>query len=206
MITRLLAALALAVVIVVIAAAAIVFWVASRGISARAEPGAVETAIARTMRRLAIPREDRGRQNPVALTPDIMTAGLTHYADHCAACHASDGSGNTDIGRGLYPRPPDMRESSTQSLSDGELFSIIENGVRLTGMPAFGTGTAEDAEQTWHLVHVIRALPRLTPEQVAEIAAMMPRPPAQIRQEIEEQRFLEGGEPPAPPTPGSHVH
>jgi mono/diheme cytochrome c family protein len=205
MITRLLTALALAVVILIGAAAAIVFWVASNGISARAEPGLVEASIARTMRWLAIPRTDRERQNPVAASPEIMAAGMAHYADHCAACHGSDGSGNTDIGRGLYPKPPDMRQEATQSLSDGELFSIIENGVRLTGMPAFGTGTADGAEQTWHLVHVIRALPRLTPAQIEEIAAMMPRPPAQIRQEIEEQRFLEGGEPPSTAAP-SHVH
>jgi mono/diheme cytochrome c family protein len=158
------------------------------------------------MRSLAVPRGDRGRANPVAATPEVIAAGLSHFADHCAACHANDGSGETELGLGLYPRPPDMRQEGTQSLTDGELFYIIENGIRLTGMPAFGTGTAAGAEETWHLVHFIRQLPRLTPEQLEQMQAMNPRPPADIRQEIEEQRFLEGGDAPSPPAAGAHVH
>ena len=79
-------------------------WIGTRGISARAEPGAIETAVARTMRRLAIPRGDRNRQNPVQPTPEVVAAGMAHYADHCAACHANDGSGETQVGLGLYPQ------------------------------------------------------------------------------------------------------
>ena len=70
-------------------------------------------------------------------TPEVIAAGMAHYADHCAACHANDGSAETQIGLGMYPRPPDMRQPATQTLTDGELFYIIENGVRLTGMPAW---------------------------------------------------------------------
>jgi mono/diheme cytochrome c family protein len=179
-------------------------WIGSRGISARAEPGALETAVARTMRRLAVPRGQRNRRNPVQATAEVIAAGMSHYADHCAACHANDGSGETQIGLGLYPKPPDMRQDSTQALTDGELFYIIENGVRLTGMPAWGAGTHESAEETWHLVHFIRQLPRLTPEQLEKMEAMNPRPPAEIRQQIEEDRFLQGSD--APPSPQPHVH
>jgi|SRR5688572_7230885 len=187
--------------------AALVFvWLGSRGISARAEPGWIETAVAQTMRRLAIPSVDRSRENPVAVTPEIIAAGMGHYADHCASCHANDGSGKTEIGQGLYPKAPDMRLAATQSLTDAQLFYIIENGVRLTGMPAWGTGTPEGAEQTWHLVHFIRELPRLTTDQIEQMEAMNPRSPAEIRQEIEEQRFLEGGDAPSTPAAPGHVH
>jgi mono/diheme cytochrome c family protein len=198
-------ALAILVAVVVVATVAVFIWIGSRGLSARAEPGALETAIARTMRSLAVPRADRDRRSPVPATPETIEAGMAHFADHCAACHANDGSGETEIGLGLYPPPPDMRREPTQSLTDGELFYIIENGVRLTGMPAFGTGTPEGEEETWHLVHFIRELPRLSEEQIEKMKAMNPRPPAQIRQEMEEQRFLEGGEPPSTGAP-AHVH
>ena len=182
-------------------------WIGSRGISARAEPGAIETAVARTMRRLAIPRGERDRQNPVQSTAEVIAAGMSHYADHCAACHANDGSGETEIGLGMYPKPPDMRKDATQTLTDGELFYIIENGVRLTGMPAWGAGTHESAEETWHLVHFIRQLPRLTPDQLDEMKALNPRPPAEIRQQIEEDRFLKGSGTLAPPPPQPpHAH
>jgi mono/diheme cytochrome c family protein len=173
----------------------IFIWIGSRGISAKVRPGKVETVVARTMRRLAIPRGDRNRQNPVARSPEIIAEGMAHYADHCAACHANDGSGETEIGLGLYPKPPDMRLPETQSLTDGELFYIIENGVRLTGMPAWATGSHNGEESTWHLVHFIRELPRLTPEQIEEMKGLNPRSPDEIRQEVEAERFLRGDDP-----------
>jgi hypothetical protein len=100
-----------------------------------------------------------------------------------------------------------MREAATQELTDGQLFYFIERGVRFTGMPAWGTGTIAGEEASWHLVNFIRALPQLTPEQIEEMEAMNPRSPAEIRQEIEEQRFLAGEDllSPAAPAP-AHSH
>lgn len=190
---------------------AVVFlYIGSQGISAKAEPGQLETFIARTMRRLAVPSGDRDLKNPVPLTSEVVASGMAHFADHCAACHANDGSGETTIGVGMYPKPPDMRLPQTQSLTDGELFYIIENGIRLTGMPAWGNGTREGAVGSWHLVHFIRKLPTLTPEDIAQMQAMNPRSPAEILEEEEMRQFLEGkGEAPKPgakpmPTHGGH--
>lgn len=199
-------AFALLVAIVILVMVVAFIWIGSRGISAKAQPGRVETAVARTMRGLAIPRSARDLKNPVAKTPEIIAEGMGHYADHCAACHANDGSGETEIGLGLYPKPPDMRKEDTQSLTDGELFYVIENGVRLTGMPAWSTGTEEGKTATWHLVHFIRELPRLTPEQIAEMKALNPRSPAEVRRELEEERFLQGGSEAPKPRPQTHKH
>ncbi len=186
--------------------AAIVFAVTSRGISAKEEPGRIETAIARTMRGLAVPRRDRSLKNPIRPSQEVLASGMSHWADHCAACHANDGSGETEIGLGLYPKPPDMRRSPTQSLTDGELFYIIENGVRLTGMPAWGTGTREGAVASWHLVHFIRRLPKLTPGEIEEMKGLNPKSPDEWREEEETRRFLQGeGEAPKPaPTHKQH--
>lgn len=197
-------ALALLVALVVVLVIAGFIWITGRGISARAGPGPVESAVARTMRRLAIPRGDRDRVNPVERTPEIVAQGMAHYADHCASCHANDGSGQTEIGLALYPRAPDMRLEATQSLTDAELFYIIENGVRLTGMPAWGNGTPEGETQSWNLVHFIRHLPELTEAEIEEMQALNPRPPAEIRQEIEEERFLRGED--VTPTPSAPAH
>src|SRR5215216_1159781 len=175
-------ALLLLVAILVVLTVIVFIWIGSRGISAKAQPGRVETVVARTMRHLAIPRGARERQNPVSRSADVVKEGLAHYADHCAACHANDGSGETELGLGLYPKPPDMRLQATQFLTDGELFYIIENGVRLTGMPAWSTGTEEGTAATWHLVHFIRELPRLTPEQIEQMKALNPRSPEEVRQ------------------------
>lgn len=187
--------------------AAVAYSIASRGLSAHDEPSRAEEVLARTMRRLATPRADRDRANPVQATPEVIGEGLEHYANHCASCHANDGSGDTEIGRGLYPRAPDMRAVETQSLTDGELFSIIEHGIRLTGMPAWGNGTAEGERQSWALVHFVRRLPKLTDEEIARMETFNPKTPEQIREEEETRRFLEGEPHPptaAPPHAGKH--
>jgi mono/diheme cytochrome c family protein len=168
-------AFALLVVLIAVFSVSVFAWIGSRGISARAEPGRIETTVARAMRGLAIPGSARELANPVSSSPKVIAEGLAHFADHCAACHANDGSGETDIGLRLYPRPPDMRQSSTQSLTDGELFYIIENGVRLSGMPAWSSGTDEGRQATWQLVHFIRELPRLTPAQAQQMEALNPK-------------------------------
>jgi mono/diheme cytochrome c family protein len=199
-------ALLLLVAVIAIGGGIVFSWISSRGISARAQPGRVETVVARTMRGLAIPRAAREMKNPVAKSADVVAEGMAHYADHCAVCHANDGSGDTEMGRGLYPKPPDLRLSASQSLTDGELFYIIENGVRLTGMPAWATGSQAGEHSSWHLVHFIRELPRLTPEDLEKMKALNPRSPDEIRQEMEEEKFL-AGEPEKPPArPSSHTH
>ena len=166
------------------------YTVVRRGLSAHDEPSRVEGMLARTMRRLATPEAIRTRRSPVPPTDAVVEQALEHYADHCAACHANDGSGDTEIGRGLYPKAPDMRAAETQSLSDGELFSIIEHGVRLTGMPAWGTGTPEGERDSWGLVHFIRRLPKLSSDEVERMEALNPKSPAQLKEEEEIRRFL----------------
>lgn len=147
-----------------------------RGFSAHDEPSRVEAVVARAMRHWAVPSDLRGVKNPVPLTPQVLAEGRAHFADHCAGCHGNDGKGG-GMGKQMYPRTPDMTLAATQSLSDGELFSVIENGIRLTGMPGFGSGTAESAYGSWSLVHFIRHLPNLSAEELAEMQKLNPKSP-----------------------------
>lgn len=175
-------------------------WLFQQGIGTRTPPPGAETALARAARHAMIPAAARARGNPGPQDADTLRGGLEHWADHCASCHANDGSGDTEIGQGLYPRAPDMRQAATQELTDGELFYIIENGVKMTGMPAWGTGTADGETATWHLVQFIRHLPRLGADELAEMEALNPRSPAAWRALEEERRFL-AGEPPLEASP-----
>jgi len=162
--------------IVILAASALVY-ARSTGLSARPTPGAIETRGARSLRRLAVPADLRGRTNPESKTVEVLDQVRAHFAKQCAICHANNGSGDTDIGRGLYPKAPDMRAATTQELSDGELFYIIEFGVRFTGMPAWGDGSAQGEKIGWQLVHFIRHLPSLTPDEIAEMEQLNPKSP-----------------------------
>src|SRR6266513_6520801 len=120
-------------------AIAIAVSVLHDGLSAKATPTRLEAFVARNARHLAIPGNARLMENPVLDSPEIQREARLHFADHCAICHGNDGGGDTPIGEGLYPKPPDLRADETQKLSDGDIFWIIENGVRFTGMPAFSS-------------------------------------------------------------------
>ncbi len=158
------------------------------GFSAQKPPSKLETVVARAVRNMAIPREAKKQKNPWAgkATPEVLAHCKAHWADHCATCHANDGSGNTEIGQNLYPKPPDMRLPATQNLTDGEIYYIIRNGVRMTGMPAWGDlGTAQD-DDSWQLVLFIRHLPHMTPEEAKDMEKL--NPISQFKEEDEEQQ------------------
>jgi len=179
------------------------------GMSARPEPSRLEAAVARHLRHWAVPAEARELRNPVPRSPEVLAGARGHFADHCASCHANDGGGDTTLGRGLYPRAPDMRLPETQALTDGELFYVIENGVRLTGMPAWGQPGREN--ESWKLVHFIRHLPALTAEEKLEMERLNPRGAEEWKELEEEERFLDVGAepkaaPPAGPTGARHRH
>ncbi|HWY42755.1 MAG TPA: c-type cytochrome [Candidatus Sulfotelmatobacter sp.] len=189
----------------VIGLALVTRWLLHDGLSARATPSRLESFLARKLRHLSIPFGARETANPVADSVEVQRDARLHFADHCASCHGNDGSGNTPMGRGLYPKPPDLRTDRTQKLSDGELFWIIESGVRFTGMPAFG-GEAEHGtnEDSWKLVRFIRHLPRLTPEERLEMERYNPKGPEDRAEEQKEEEFLKGGTP--QPAGGAEHH
>ena len=179
-----------AVVVALIAGLALIR--SGRGFSAREKPTAVETWVAQKSRAFAMPAEAKSRTNPVGNSPEVLAEGRAHWADHCFSCHSNNGSGDTALGKSMYPPAPDMRLSATQQLTDGELFYIIQNGIRLTGMPAWGNGTPKDEEDSWKLVHFIRHLPQITLEEKKAMEKMNPKSADELAEEQEEERFLRG--------------
>src|SRR5260370_32312012 len=163
----------------------------ANGFSARERPSLIERLAARRARAMALPAGAKERANPVPASPEVLAEARAHWADHCASCHANDGSGDVAMGKHMYPPSPDMRKSATQNLSDGELFYIIQNGIRLTGMPAWG-GSDHDAEDSWKLVHFIRHLPDMTLEERKQMEKLNPRSPEELKEEEEEEKFLKG--------------
>lgn len=167
-----------------------------RGFSARDTPTKLETILATRARALAVPASYRTLKNPLPDSSDNIRAGMEHFADHCSVCHGNNGSGDTIFGKNLYPKPPDMRRPETQNKTDGELFYTIYNGVRLSGMPAFGEKDQSDADSTWQLVRFIRHLPSLTPDQEQQMEKLNPKSPTEQTEESDEEQFLKGGKPP----------
>jgi mono/diheme cytochrome c family protein len=192
---------------IVVASVGFGLALARRGFSERGTPSAIEKLAATTARKMAVPSNYHQLHNPFPPSPENIRAGMEHFSDHCATCHANDGGGDTLFGKGLYPKPPDMRAADTQHKSDGELYYTIENGVRLSGMPAFGeeNSVGGDAE-TWNLVLFIRHLPQITPEELDRMRNLNPKTDADRAEERQEEEFLKGGEPPPSSAGEPHHH
>ena len=127
-------------------------------LTALQEPGPLETRIANLAKRSVIRLASRhGIPPPPVDTRDIVEAGGTHFGLDCSICHGVDGRAKTPSGQWMYPRAADLTSKRVQSYSDRELFWIINNGIRFTGMPAFGK--VETADNIWGLVKYMRTLP-----------------------------------------------
>jgi mono/diheme cytochrome c family protein len=168
----------------------VLYGLHGRGISARRSVAPLEARAARAAWLFLVPTASRRAANPIPSTPDVLTDAEEHWADHCAACHGSDGGGAGALSRHMYPPVPDLRAPSAQALTDGEVFYAIEEGVPFTGMPAWTTGSDEGARESWMLVDLIRHLPKLSAEEQSRIEAAMPKSAADIRREREIEDFL----------------
>jgi mono/diheme cytochrome c family protein len=142
----------------VLSAALIVIGLMQFSLTALAETGTLETHFAGSAKRLVIRRASRQGipPRPVDATASVET-GATHYGLDCSICHGVDGRSQMPAGRWMYPRATDLTSQQVQSYSDQELFWIIKNGIRFTGMPAFGK--LETPDHIWGLVNYLRTLP-----------------------------------------------
>lgn len=193
----------LTLTVIVVGAGVTFLKTRANGFSARAQPTAFEIMAAQTARHLALPSGAREKKNPVAPSNDALTDARAHWADHCASCHANDGSGQIEMGQRMYPPAPDMRKERTQRMTDGELFYIIENGIRLSGMPAWG-GIEIGEQDSWKLVHFIRHLPALTASELKEMEKLNPKSREDLEEEKREEQFLLGQ--PVNDPPKQHRH
>jgi len=121
------------------------------------EPGHLETVLATHAKYILIQRSSRENVPP---PPRDLQASIEEgdklFATECAMCHGPDGHQPTDAGRWMYPRASDLTSPEVQQYSDRELFWIVKNGIRLSGMPAFGR--VESDEHIWNLAHYVRTL------------------------------------------------
>jgi mono/diheme cytochrome c family protein len=148
--------LKVATVIVVVLVVAIIL-AAQIDLSALPEPGARESSWATSAKRWLIGRAAR-RSVTTVPAADASSAdnGSMTYGMDCDSCHGKDGRHPTENGQWMYPRVPDLGSPGVQSWSDAELFWIIKNGVRFSGMPGFAKMQTD--KEIWDLVHYVRSL------------------------------------------------
>ena len=129
------------------------------GCTAEKHPSREETNLANAAKDVVIPLEAGKMKNPLPETDEVVSQGQQVFLESCALCHGPDARGQTSIGRNMYPPAADLHSAQVQHWSDGELFWIIQNEVRLTGMPSWKSSISEN--DTWKLASFIHGIPRL---------------------------------------------
>jgi mono/diheme cytochrome c family protein len=146
-----------AFIVVILVAGAVVYMAMSFSVSALQQPGRMETSVATRVRDWSISRAAR---RPLPAAPEQneenISKGSAIYGMACATCHGQDGRNPTPIGKSMYPRVPDLSSPDIQRMSDQELFWVVKNGVRLSGMPGFAK--LEDDGQIWCVVFYVHSL------------------------------------------------
>ncbi len=145
------------------AAAALVIASGIFPVGATIAPSDLERRLAMLTVDRSVARRAPRAPNPIAATPEALAGGLAHYRAMCVTCHGAPGVDPSEIGEGLNPPAPDLTLARVQKRPDGELFWLVQNGIRMTGMPAFGPTHGE--EEIWKIVTFLRHLPELTPEE-----------------------------------------
>lgn len=154
------------VVLVAVAAAAIVYT-GSFDVAATVPPSRMERRLATLALDKSVARRAPDQKNPLAMSAETLRGGLAHYRENCVVCHGAPGVDPGEIGQGLNPGAPDLTLRRVQERTDGELFWITSNGIRMTGMPAFSPTHGED--EIWQIVAFLRHLPEVTDEETAQL-------------------------------------
>ncbi len=146
----------------------LIVWSGSVNVAATNPPGRFEKRFAAFALNRAIQKRAPVRTNPFSKPEDIRV-GLAHYKENCADCHGAPGVEESEVGQGLNPPAPDLTLPAVQRMRDGELFWVISNGIRMTGMPAFSPTHKED--EIWKMVAFVRHLPEITREEQQTLKA-----------------------------------
>ena len=148
---------------VLVAAAVVLFESGVVPANADAPPSRLETWAAATSLEATVNREAPKEPDPVALTEENLVAGVRLFAQNCAVCHGSSKGlpAASPIAKGLYQKPPQFATDGVEDDPEGVSFWKIKHGVRLTGMPSFGS-TLSDKE-IWTLALFLKHMDKLPP-------------------------------------------
>ena len=146
-----------------IAAVAAFVWTGSYNVAASVPHWKITHWFLEKVREQSISAHSRGTIVPSLNNPKLVETGFKNYHEMCRLCHGAPGYSRTEIAKGLYPGPPDLTKRDEERLSDAKVYWVIKNGIKMTGMPAFGPTHSED--ELLGIVAFLKRLPNLKPEE-----------------------------------------
>jgi len=134
--------------------------------AASAPHGAVDRWVLQTTMQRSVRTRADERAAPERFTAEQVAAGFREFDSECAMCHGAPGVERQAWAQGMQPAPPNLAQSA-ERWSRAELFWIIKNGVKMTGMPAMGSHHSD--EDIWSIVAFIETLPEMSPGEYAQM-------------------------------------
>jgi len=148
-----------ATLLVIVAVGGFIFATGRWNVAATAPPDMIDKVAPWALDK-ALERRSKDITDPIAKDAGAVARGMTHYRENCLPCHGAPGIEPAEFHEGLNPSPPDIDAPALQHDTDAELFWVIKNGIRMTGMPAFG-GNHKD-EEIRDIVAFVRHAPQIT--------------------------------------------
>jgi mono/diheme cytochrome c family protein len=146
-----------------IAAVAAFVWSGSYNIAASVPHWKITHWFLEKVRERSITSHSKGITVPSLNNPKLVETGFKNYHEMCRLCHGAPGYSRTEIAKGLYPGPPELTKRDEERPSDAKVYWVIKNGIKMTGMPAFGPTHSED--ELLGIVAFLKRLPNLKPEE-----------------------------------------
>jgi len=108
------------------------------------------------------PASAKKLKNPLTATDENIASGRTLFNRNCASCHGEDGKAKTDIAKGIKVKPTDLIDKAIHGITHGEVYWVIENGIKKSGMPAFKTKATDNErwQMTLYVKHLMGEHPR----------------------------------------------
>ena len=152
-----------AILCLLIAGVAAFVWLGVYNVSARVPHWNITFWFLEKVRVQSISAHSRTTATLSSENPERINIGFRNYHAMCRICHGAPGYAQSQVAKGLYPKPPEHKSKNVQRWSDAELYWIVENGIKMTGMPAFGPTHSKD--EFWGVVTFLRRLPDLDPKE-----------------------------------------
>jgi mono/diheme cytochrome c family protein len=151
-------------IVLTVLVAVVVIYAGVINMAANQTPSALEKEIGETLYEHSMEKRAKDEKNPYSADDEqALAEGLDHYRENCVICHGAPGVPTSEIGKGLNPPAPMLDIEDVREMSDGQIYWTVENGIRMTGMPAFGPTHSRD--EIWKIVAFVRNLPQLTAAQ-----------------------------------------
>ena len=159
----------LVILAIVCAGIAFYFLTGQYNVAATSPHWDITLEILETVRNQSIRRYSKSVSVPQSLDdPKLRQIGFHHYHEMCRLCHGAPGYEREEFAEGLYPNPPHLASGAIQKeWSDAQLYWIVDNGLKMTGMPSFGV--THTKEQMWGIIVFLRLLPNLNPPEYGSL-------------------------------------